>query len=164
MKRLLMGAVALAALHTAPAMAQSAQFTVNASVTAACGALTGQTLNIANALNVDATGHLADSQSVSSTPQDVWCNGVNSKMTVAATPLTNQTTNAADTADFTRTINYTTDVLFAGTHFGPGNDQNLGATAGQMTVTASTLSAMNGKRPYAGAYNGTITVTLTPGA
>ena len=31
-----------------------------------------------------------------------------------------------------------------------------------MTVSANNLTATGGKRPYAGGYSGTITVSLTP--
>jgi hypothetical protein len=165
MKKLLMGAVALAAISTTPAVAAdpSASYTVSGTVGAACGTLSNGSLTFANPLNINATGFLADSQSASSS-QTVWCNGVNSKISVAATAMTNQTTNAAENNDFTGTINFTTAVDFAGSPFALGTNQTLGAKAGTMTVSASALTANNGKRPYAGDYSGTITVTLSPAA
>ena len=77
--------------------------------------------------------------------------------------MTTTTNLSAEDANFTGTINYTTDVDFAGSHFGLGATQALGAKAGTLVVTASNLLANNSKRPYAGDYQGTVTVTLTPG-
>lgn len=159
MNKFLMAAAALGALATTPAMAQSATFQVSGTVNASCGALSNGTVPFGT-INTNSDGTLTAGQSASSGSQAVYCNGINSTITVSATDLVN--TVAADDANFTGTLTYTTNVNFAGTNFGTGTSQALGAKAGNMTVSANNLLANGGKRPYAGSYNGQITVTLTP--
>jgi len=165
MKKLLLAAVALSAFAT-PALADpQASWNVTGTVAAQCGAIAGNDADLAfGSLNINASdGTLAANGSKSTTSQDVYCNGGSSTISVAATPMTNQTNTSAEDSNFTGTINYTTDVNFAGSHFGVGATQSLGAKAGTLVVTTSNLTANNSKRPYAGDYQGTVTVTLTPG-
>jgi hypothetical protein len=163
-KKILMAAVALTAFGATPALAQEASFSVSGTVNAQCGAISNGTISFSGALDINAaTGALNANQSASSSSQSVYCNGVNSKISVSSTPLDNKSIGAAtDTADFTRTINYTPEVDFAGVVVNAGTALSLGAKAGTMVVSAKNLTALGGKRPYAGDYSGTITVSLAP--
>ena len=162
MKKIMMAALALASPTATPALAQSANWAVTGTVNAQCGALTGSTLAFGTIAINASDGKLATNAPVSSASQPVYCNGVNSTITVGYTAMTNTTTAATDTADFTGKIDYTANVAFGGTNFAPGAaPQALGASAGTLVVTASALNA-GGKRPYAGSYSGNIAVTLSP--
>ena len=158
MKKTLMAAVALTAFGATPAMA-SDTFTVSGSVAPTCSAVADKSLAF-NGLSVDsATGILNDTRSVSSEAQYVFCNGSNAKIAIAKTNLSNAT--AAPSASFTNVISYDAEVKIADTVLGDDNDSAF--IAGNLVVKASNLSSA-GKIPVAGAYSGTVTVTLTPGA
>lgn len=157
MKKTLMAAVALTAFGATPAMA-SDTFTVSGSVAPTCSAVADKSLAF-NGLSVDsATGILNDTRSVSSEAQYVFCNGSNAKIAIAKTNLSNAT--AAPSASFTNVISYDAEVKIADTVLG---DTDSAFIAGNLVVKASNLSSA-GKIPVAGAYSGTVTVTLTPGA
>lgn len=161
MKKVLYAAAAIGALAASPAMAQSATFAVTGTIQASCGTINNLPIAFGT-IATNADGTLTAAQSKSSASQAVYCNGINSTITVASTPLVN--TVAPDDASFTGTLNYTTNVNFAGSSFGVGATQALGAKAGNMVVSANNLTATGGLRPYAGSYDGAITVTLSPAA
>lgn len=157
MKKILMAAVAVAALGATPAYA--ADFTVSGSVALACGGLGNGTIAF-GALTTDAnTGVLADSRSLASTGQSVYCNGANSTIAISKTDMTNGL--APSDTSFTNTVTYTAGVTIGGTTYAPG--ATIGLKAGSLVVTASGLSS-NAKIPVAGSYSGMVTVTLTPAA
>lgn len=164
MRKLLWGTAALALLQTAPAMAatgdQSTDFQISAAVGAACSAITTQPIAFGT-LSIDSsTGRLTPSQTKSSDPTAVWCNGINSTLTFVGnngSSITN-TKTSSDTA-FTSTLTYTPSVMLKGQPVASG--ATIGAIAGNLVVTAGSLSD-GGKLPVAGDYNGSITVTLSP--
>lgn len=157
MKKLLVGAVVLASLTAAPAMAED--FTVTGTVGAACSAIAPQpiafgTINISNT-----TGKLVAGQTKSSAATPIWCNGINSTITFSGNTIT--TANTTSDAAFTSTLGFTPKVSVGGVDKATG--ANVGAVAADLIVTADTLTDGN-KIPVAGTYTGTITVTLTPTA
>ena len=160
-----MAAVALTAMTAMPAMAQdqTGQFQVNGSVAAKCSVFTGAAFNINNgSISTDDSGQLSGTNTGTSSPVAVWCNSGGAMINVSHTPLVNATA-PADTAAFTKTIEYVAKASINGTDYAEGVDRALGYVAGDLTVNASTLTS-GGKKPYAGAYQGTITVVLKPGA
>jgi hypothetical protein len=160
MKKILMAAVAFAAISATPAMA--ATFTVGGTVAATCGALSNGSITFTGGILTSATtGALTPSQSASSSSQAAFCNGVNSTMAISGATMTTAAA-AADANGFTRTLGFTPEVSFDGTVFSGVNASHaLGARSGAMIVSAKDLTAA--ALPYAGDYTGTITVTLTPG-
>ena len=157
MKKILMAAVAVAALASTPVYA--ADFAVTGTVQASCGAITGLPIAFGT-IATGSDGSLTAGQSKSSASQSAYCNGANSTISVSHLALANGT-GAAPTG-FTRTIDFTTDVDFAGAHFTDGVTQSLGAKTGSLVVSANSLTAS--AKPLAGDYTGSITVTVTPAA
>lgn len=157
MKKILMAAVALTALGATPAMA--ADFAVSGSVEASCGSIGDKPIAF-DAILTNADGTLKTGQSKSSDGQSVYCNGSNSTISVSHAALKIGDGSGAPT-NFTKTINFTTEVDFAGSKFTDGAGLNLGAKSGILTVTAKDLSA--DAKPLAGSYTGSITVTVSPG-
>ena len=159
MKRLMIGAVALAALAATPAMAvdPSADFQVSGSVSAACFA-TGGTIEFGTMSINASTGRLNGATSASSTGSDAWCNGVNSTLSFTST---GKLTNANTTTDaaFTSELSFTPSVTLGGNAVTSGS--KVGAAYGSLVVTAGNLSD-GGKLPVAGDYTGLISVTLSP--
>jgi spore coat protein U-like protein len=155
---MMMAALAVSSLSATPALAQSASYTVSATVAASCGALTNGTIPFGT-LGIGTDGTLTSGQSFSSGSQNVYCNGVNSTITVGHTAMTTSAA-ATDAGGFTRTIDFTTSVNFAGSTFGDGTTQALGAKTGTLVASANSLTAT--AKPYAGSYSGTISVTLSP--
>lgn len=100
-----------------------------------------------------------------------WCNGTQSTMSVTASPIvltpalqSNQVPN-----NFTQTVNYTATAVANGatatdssTSNAAGSAVTVGAFTGNIVVTLSNASAGNSLL-VAGNYQGTTTVTLTPG-
>ncbi|ANI79505.1 hypothetical protein [Sphingobium sp. EP60837] len=158
MKKILMAAVALTALGATPAMAAGV-FTVSGDVAATCGAISDGTITFSSGIATGTDGTLTSGQSQSSAPQNVYCNGAGSKITVAHTAMKIGDGTGAP-SNFTKTIDFTTDVNFAGTHFGEGTSQTLGAMSGSLVVSANDLTAS--AKPLAGSYSGSITVTVSP--
>ena len=158
MKKLLMGAVALAAMSTTPAFA--ADYQVQGTVNAACYANTGGTIDFTT-IGINATtGRLNPNQTASSGSSNVWCNGVNSTLSFSSTNnLT--TTNTTSDSNFTSTLTFTPSVKLNNVDIATGT--KIGAQSGGLVVTAGNLSD-NGLMPVAGNYTGLITVTLTPAA
>ena len=160
-----MAAVALTAMTAMPAMAQdqNSTFTVNGSVDAKCSAFTAGTFAInGGTIATDSSGMLTSANTGTSTPVAVWCNSAGAKINVSHTPLVNAA-YTTDTAAFTKTINFVAKANVAGVEYAAGADRDLGVVSGDLTVTASNLTS-GGLKPFAGAYQGTITVVLKPGA
>jgi len=160
MKKLLMGAVALAAMPAVPAFA--ADYTVTGNVAAACFVGTGGTLAF-GAIQTDATtGKLPGDQDASTTTSDLWCNGVNSTLSFHSDGQLKTLTKTTNDPAFTSTLNFTPSVSLAG-HDALTSDTPvaLGATYGTLTVRADNLHST--LIPVAANdYTGTITVTLSP--
>lgn len=154
MKTFLMGAVALAAIVATPAMAED--FTVQGTVTAACSAVTGTTIDFGT-LAVDSSTGVLTTTSKSVNAGSVWCNGVNSTIAHSGSSITN-TATTSDPA-FTSTLGFTREVKIGTAAFDSGD--TIGAIKGDLTVAANSLNS-NGKLPVAGSYSGIIAVTLTP--
>lgn len=163
MKRLLLAAVAVTAMSTAPAHAQQATFNVTASVTATCS-FTGGTIPFGT-LNTNSDGTLTTGQSHSSPDQTgFYCNGAHTTLDLAHTAMTNNDVATA-TSPFTRTIDFTPAVKVGGSDVQVGNGTGtvLGATAGTLVVDARNLSTASASdKVLAGSYSGTITLTLHP--
>jgi hypothetical protein len=156
MKKILMAAVALAAVSATPAMA--ADFTISGAVTASCGSIGDKTIAFGT-IGTNSDGTLTSGQSKSSDGQSVYCNGTGSTISVSHTALTTGDSSPAPSG-FTKTIDFTTDVDFAGSKFGDGTAQSLGAKTGTLVVSANELTAT--AKPLAGSYSGKITVTVSP--
>jgi len=147
------------AMTVTPASAQqTATFTVTGTVVASCGAIVGETIAFGT-IGIGTDGNLTSNQSKPSGSSNVWCNGLNTKIKVSHTALVTGDNSAAPSG-FTKKIEYTPSVSFAGTSFGDG-EVTLGAKTGAMIVSANNLTAPDGK-PLAGDYTGAITVLLTP--
>jgi hypothetical protein len=163
MKKLACGIAMLAMSAATPALAatgdQTATWDVTGSVTAACGAITGSLLDF-DTLNVDATGHLSDTRTIASASQPAWCNGITSTLTYSHAALSNSKT-VTDTANYTNVIDFTPIIEIGASPVASG--ATVHEFADGLVVKASALAPTGGKRPLAGDYAGTITVTLTPG-
>jgi hypothetical protein len=162
MKKLLMGAVALAAMSTTPAFAvdPSANYQVQGTVDAACYANTGGTIDFGTMSIDSTTGRLNGLTSASSAGSNIWCNGINSTLSFTSTGLLTGSNSSGDTA-FTNVLTFTPSVTLGGNAVTSG--ATIGAKYGSLVVTAGNLSD-GGKLPVAGNYTGLITVTLTPAA
>jgi hypothetical protein len=168
LKHVLFASAALALLAVPSMAAESSTTTIQASVTPTCSAMasTATTLPVSNLTD---TNGVAKSQALTfpSPLAGVWCNGNNNKVDVTATKLTNKNTSLADDSDFTTAV----DFVMAQTALGPALNTATDlsgsntipaiviapATTGTLTITAGT------KKLFAGDYEATVTVTLTPG-
>lgn len=157
MKKLLMIGAALAAT-TAATPAFATDFTVSGSVTASCGAMTDDPIAFGT-IATDADGSLSTGQSKTNAGQPVYCNGVGSTISVSHDALKIGDGTGAPTG-FTKTIDFTTSVDFAGVVVGDGASQTLGAQTGTLKVSANNLTAS--AKPLAGTYAGAVHVTVTP--
>jgi len=164
MKKLLMGAAALAAMSTTPAFATDpgASYTVTGTVNATCYAGSGGTVAFGTIQIDSTTGKLPGSQDASTTTDNLWCNGVNSTLSFHSDGKLSTATPVSDTTNFTNSLDFTPSVSLAG-HSAAASDTPvaLGATYGTLTVKAEDLHST--KIPVAANdYSGTITVTLSP--
>ncbi|MDF8335051.1 hypothetical protein [Novosphingobium cyanobacteriorum] len=165
MKKLLLAAASLGAVISTPALAAapSATYDVTASVPQSCNAGSNGTISFST-LTLNSDGTVASGQSASSTGTAVYCNGAAATLTLSTG---NTITNSAYTADaggFTKTLTFTTTAkIGSGATLNEGTT-TIGAVAGNLVVTASSINGLSGARPYAGDYTGSLTVTLTPGA
>jgi spore coat protein U-like protein len=158
MKKILMAAVALTAVTATPAYSQTATFNVSGTVNAVCS-FTGGTIAFGT-INVNSDGTIATGQSASSAGQPgFYCNGAGTTLDLSHTAMT---TSATPPGGFTSTINYTPAVVVGGSdqQVGDGTGVAFGAKAGSLVVDARNLTATG--KLMAGAYSGTITLTLTP--
>lgn len=164
---------AAATLFAAPAFAQSAQSSINlqASVTPACGiANPSQSVDLGE-IAVSTTGHVA-SQASNQDFGNIWCNATGNSISIALEAL--ETDNTSPDPTFTNVVH------FEVTSSNPGL---VGQTASSASPTALTVSGLPAfetgtgafddytittladptHRPIAGAYEGSIQVTVTPG-
>lgn len=164
---------ATATLLAAPALAQSAQSEINlqASVTPACGiANPSQSVDLGE-IAVDGGGHVA-SQVSDQNFGNIWCNATGNSLSIALEPL--ETANSSPDPSFTQTVH------FEVTSSNPGLVGLTASSTSSTPVVASGLPAFETgtgafddytittiadptRRPIAGAYEGSILVTVTPG-
>jgi hypothetical protein len=163
MKKIVMTAVAITAISATSAMAAdpSTSFGVSGSVNSACTIATGAPFTInTGTINTDADGALSGVNTGTSAAVAITCNSAIAKINVSHTELVNGTA-PADAGGFTKTITYVAKATIGLKDYAEGSDQPLGIVSDNLTVTASSLSA-GANKPYAGTYNGAITVTLKP--
>jgi hypothetical protein len=172
MKRILAATAALAtvAAFSAPANAATGTVTINASVTPVCSIDSpSHSVNL-HEIDVDTSGHVK-SETMTQGFGNVWCNANGNTMTVTATPLTTGTA-PADTS-FTNRVDYKVFSAVLGSSQAVDTSGTGTATTGATLppfetgtgtfddYTVTTIASA--KRPIAGAYTGTVTVSLTPG-
>lgn len=182
MKKLLLAATALS-LMAAPAFAQSATINLSGEVVAKCSPsgtfgpiplpVTADLSNATGGLNAA----LINALTVGQTGAGV-CNGVDTKITVTATPLTGSNPPPASApAAFTNIINYTAAVVVSGyTQFpGPFTDSTTTTTGttsnlGLVNATGVAVNIDDAALPegasilIAGDYKGSVTIAVTPEA
>lgn len=97
-----------------------------------------------------------------------WCNSAGSKMHVEATKLALTPAITPNPTGFVQQVDYTATAVANSqsatddtTVSGPGSDVTVGIFTGQVPVTLTNASAVG--LLIAGAYLGTVTVTLSPG-
>ena len=97
-----------------------------------------------------------------------WCNSAGSQMHVEATKLALTPAITPNPSGFVQQVDYTATANANGhnatddtTVSGPGSDVVVGIFTGQVPVTLSNSSAVG--LLIAGTYQGTVTVTLSPG-
>ncbi|MGA0602872.1 hypothetical protein ACO2Q3_19340 [Caulobacter sp. KR2-114] len=97
-----------------------------------------------------------------------WCNSAGSQMHVEATRLSLTPAIVPNPTGFVQQVDYTATAVANGHNAtddtsisGPGTDVNVGIFTGQVPVTLSNASAVG--LLIAGSYQGTVTVTLSPG-
>jgi hypothetical protein len=165
---LLAGLVACAA---APAMAQNATGTVTVlgNVDARCQVVapTNKTINVGE---MTGTTGILDPTRINGRTEtlNVWCNQASATMDVEALPLSNTATGAAG---FTNRVDYvatavlgTASATDTSAAAGAGLAAGIGLSAGDITVTLSASQANGGPRLIAGAYQGSVLVTIRPNA
>ncbi len=163
---------AAATLFAAPVFAQSqSSINLNATVTPACGiANPSQTVDLGE-IAVSATGHVA-SQVSNQDFGNIWCNGTGNSISIGLEAL--ETPNSSPDSSFTSVVH------FQVTSSNPGL---VGQTASSLSPTPLVVSGLPAfetgtgvyddytittladptHRPIAGAYEGSILVTVTPG-
>ncbi len=181
MNKMLMAGAALATLVASPAFAQatdSQDLTITATVAPECSIANPTDVTLALNINQNAGSDALLLSSNSNNSQNIWtsCNYA-AQIKVAGDPLENATGAAIaanDAADFTNKLNYvlTFEPPAAG---GPFNKLTLNTRVGTSTsqtpvgafhenaklgVTIPSDSANNPKRPVAGTYLSTVTITL----
>lgn len=163
-------ALAAAALAGAASAQDSGSITIQSSVGPYCTALpiSGSTLQLGEL--ADANGRVRDEFQgfVGTYIPTYWCNAPTT-VTLATTPLMNtQTPVVTDPASFTNRVDYTAKwewgSLSRTKSSAAGDDTSLVATAntGQLVVSAYSPFTESDKRPVAGAYVGTVTLTVVP--
>lgn len=185
MKRILMtmaAATTLAAIAASPALADSGSVTVNGTVTGTCtvqGAAPQATINVGE-LDVPTTGLVVSGFGGANTASfKVVCNTAAPKIAVSATALTGP---ASPPTGYTNVVNYKATVtpsLATGTFAGTAPFYDTASATSHTETLASplanpslgdnilvTVSAPSTPTPtnilVAGAYQGTVTVTVTP--
>lgn len=165
MKKLLMGAVALAAMQAAPVMAQtgqaqSASLDVTGTVGSKCSTFSLTPISFTAISTDNATGLATGGDASTSATANVWCNKGGASVSYAHTAMTAQTVTTFGSA-FTGTVDFTPTVKLGMTTIAAAGTP-VGIVADTLTVSATTNTTT--KIPVADDYKGTITVTLTPGA
>lgn len=177
-KTLLLGATALAMVVAGSASAQTGgstgSFEISSFVTPKCTGLGNPSAAIALGSIIDANGFLVSAftptgsgtrlvNGVYSASAD--CNS-NALVSLTATPLTTNIV-VIDTTSFTNTVHYNANLLWGGLSL-TDTSASVGATTvstgsaktGALTVAVSTPVADG--RPVAGAYAGSVTLTISP--
>jgi hypothetical protein len=100
-----------------------------------------------------------------------WCNSAAATMTVEATPMVNLTYGSTPPSGFERQVDFTATATVAGgggyasdstLAAGPGAPGAVGLFSNDVTVSFSNSGTPTGGRLIAGAYDGTVLVTLSP--
>lgn len=160
MKRLLMGAVALAAIQATPVMAQNASLDVTGTVASKCSTFSLADIAFSAITTDNATGFAVGGDVTTTTASAaVWCNKAGASVSYSHTPM--ETTVAAPSASFTDTVDFTPTVKLGTTNIAAAGT-TVDIVADTLTVSATTNATT--AIPVAGDYTGTITVVLTPGA
>lgn len=184
----LLALTAAAALAVGPALAQSANITINGTIGSSCSAITGMAPNVtipaASFADSGSVGALASAFTgsggiaITNTSAAVTCNGAGSKITVDAAPMNGPALPAnAGSNGFSNTINYRATVSKPDAGFAQfttsgnviaSNDTTSNATVFNVGLLASNLSvsvsnASAGGVLVAGTYQGSIAISLTPG-
>ncbi|WP_313806828.1 hypothetical protein [Sphingobium sp.] len=164
MKKLLMGAVALAAMQAVPVLAQtgqaqSVQIDVTGTVGSKCSTFSLDPISFTAISTSNSSGFATGGDTSSPATASVWCNKAGAQVSyehVAMKANTVTTSNAAftDTVDFTPTVKLGTTTIASG-------GTTVGIVADTLTVSATTNATT--AIPVADSYTGTIKVTLTPG-
>lgn len=161
MKKLLMGAVALASIQAAPAMAQQASLDVTGTVASKCSTFSLSNIAFSAISTNNATGVATGGDVTTSTASAaVWCNKAGASVSYSHTPMLAQNVTAPSAA-FTNTVDFTPTVKL-GLQTIAGAGTTVDVVAANLTVNATTNPTT--AIPVADSYLGTITVTLTPGA
>jgi hypothetical protein len=187
MRNIIIGLAAIGALSAAPALAQSSStITVNGTIASGCTAVTiPNSANLGTISTTTGVGELDVAKvnvALTGTSASVTCNGAGTTLTVTALPLTGPALpNGTPTGvnGFTNTIDYTANVSKpAGSYV-----QSLGTVAGIIMSDATTTGATTETvglvasnlniditnaaaigTLIAGAYTGTVQISLTPGS
>lgn len=168
LKQVLFASAALALL-AAPSMAvtdgsASQSVTVSASVAAKCSITTNITaIDLGEVADADGTAK-ATATLVSLSNTSAWCNGAKNTLSVVASPLLNTTTTAG--TGFTARLDYK---LAYGSF--PAVDSVVGSASAPVAGPFSIAGTGNGTvtpiktadKLVAGAYSGTVVLTLAPG-
>jgi hypothetical protein len=190
MKKILIAAVALSALSAnafaapiAPVAGaeQTEEITLNAAVDAACSAgPAGVAVDLGEiSKGVGALDGAAVNKLLGGLGASITCNGAGTKFSVQASPLTNATVGslspAAIAAGFSRAVDYTATVALTGfssagvtsvadsSTLAAATQSTVGLLVSGGTLTLSAAAIKNGTILTAGAYNGSVQLTLTPG-
>jgi hypothetical protein len=180
-RRLLSAAAALAAFAaTTPALAQSSLGSVDVQGTVAerCQFTSASTVLLDIGEMSVTSGAASDLGKYDPTVLEGrsatlngWCNGSAAVMTVQATPMTHQTFAGTPPSGFERRVDFTATATVGGgggaasdstLAAGPGSPAAVGLFSNDVTVSFSNSGTPGGGRLVAGAYDGTVEVTLAP--
>jgi type 1 fimbria pilin len=179
MKKILFAAAALSALVAAPAMADTTTVTISGNIAPSCsGASEEATIALGDITGED-VGTLVANAAGPFEGVEVLCNGMNTKIKVTATPISNTTVEelpeGAAGAGFSRVINYTAAVSLesgysSGLATGSASDssasegsdeeETLGLTKATFNLDLSEADA--GGVLVAGDYEGSVSIEVTP--
>ena len=158
MKKLLMAATAASALAASPALAATtADYAVTGNVAAVCSVTAAGTVDF-GALTGTNGAYSNSGISTEVTDSAAYCNQAATTVTISHTNLTTTTTGTLP-ATFTTTVVITPVVTADSGAFGDVTGGTIGAFSSlkvKATATAPTLKLI------AGAYTGSITITLSP--
>jgi hypothetical protein len=164
----LLCAVALGLAGSATAASAQTSININSSVPAYCSALTPPAGPLSLGVFAEADGRLPDAFPTAATysVDGYYCN-MPSKVTILATPLMNTAPGTYDPAVYSAKIDYSADLVWGGLS---GAETSLDGTASELLVptahigtfalTFSAPSTAGDIRPLAGAYSGTVSLTV----
>jgi hypothetical protein len=170
MKRVLLGAVALAAMVATPAMADttSQTYTFNGTVASIC-TISGASLVSFGALTDASGNYTGNGTAKDATDSGAYCNQAATTAKITRTNFVNSntaTTGFTNVIPMAASLSTTEGAVLSDTSGDPGtgtssgNSGTIGAFTG-LKVTA-TLGSIGTNKLVAGTYNGSITVVLTP--